>query len=553
MTYDNLYNITSKKQEIIQKGVQFDGILSAGYELKYNYADNSQQISNIAESNYRVDRGTGGNYQLGSQTGDEINQNTSRFSYDANGNLLAIFTGTQANDSVLRATNERKMLWDEENRLLSVNDNGFVSSYWYDAAGERTVKESFDNEGVYVNGVQSAGRTGTSKFTAYISPYMVVSNGGNYTKHIYAGSQRITSKVSNSDIFSISPVNTNELQAKYSQLTSKIKERFDSLGVAYNGAQQTGGLISLTPPSGGWGAGIYFYHPDHLGSSSLITDASGNVTQHIEYVPYGEVFVEERNGTWHTPYLFNGKERDEETGLLYYGARYQDSKYGIWYSVDPLAEEDEGISSYVYCHNNPVNKVDPDGRWVANALGALASAAIDYGGQVAGNLTTGQSLGKALTDVSLGSIAISAVEGAINPISGVSKAALKATAKATIGTVVKTTLKEAGKSAAGQIIDNAISKDKKLLDDVGTEAVVGGLTGHLKKLAPNSPKANTTVKELNAAIKNGKTLSANQAKRLAAAKTGKLSNDLTKSLIDFTAGSNDKAITNISNGQKTKK
>ena len=60
---------------------------------------------------------------------------------------------------------------------------------------------------------------------------------------------------------------------------------------------------------------IYFYHSDHLGSSSLITNLDGEVTQHIEYIPYGEVFIEERNNVWNTPYLFNAKELDEETGL----------------------------------------------------------------------------------------------------------------------------------------------------------------------------------------------------------------------------------------------
>ena len=46
----------------------------------------------------------------------------------------------------------------------------------------------------------------------------------------------------------------------------------------------------------------------------------------MEYVPFGEVFIEERNNTWNTPYLFNAKEFDEETGLYYYGARYYDPK-----------------------------------------------------------------------------------------------------------------------------------------------------------------------------------------------------------------------------------
>ena len=150
-------------------------------------------------------------------------------------------------------------------------------------------------------------RTKTGKFTAYISPYMVVSNGGNYSKHIYMGSQRIVSKLSNS-------------------------------------------------------GGLYFYHPEHLGSSSLITDGTGALTQHIQYVPFGEVFVEERTNSWSTPYKFNGKELDEETGLYYYHARYYDPRLSVWLSVDPLAEKYFWTSSYVYCLNNPVKYTDPDGK-----------------------------------------------------------------------------------------------------------------------------------------------------------------------------------------------
>ena len=245
--------------------------------------------------------------------------------------------------------------------MLGVSDNGFVSQYWYDAAGERTVKESFDNEGVYVNGALSGARTGTSKFTAYVSPYMVVSQGGNYTKHIYMGSQRITSKVSNSGIFGTSPVNTTELQAKLTLQTTNIKERFDSLGVKYSGMQQTGGLVSASPNDS---TKSYFYHSDHLGSSSLITNKDGYLVQHIQYVPFGEVFVEERNATWSTPYKFNGKEQDEETGLCYYGARYYDPRTSVWLSVDPLAEKYPNVGSYVYCLNNPVKYIDPDGKEV---------------------------------------------------------------------------------------------------------------------------------------------------------------------------------------------
>ena len=61
----------------------------------------------------------------------------------------------------------------------------------------------------------------------------------------------------------------------------------------------------------------YYYHADHLGSASYITNLDGEIAQYIEYVPFGEVFLEERNNKWNSPYLFNGKELDEETGLSY--------------------------------------------------------------------------------------------------------------------------------------------------------------------------------------------------------------------------------------------
>jgi len=109
---------------------------------------------------------------------------------------------------------------------------------------------------------------------------------------------------------------------------------------------------------------IFFYHPDHLGSSSYISDANGEVSQHMEYFAFGETFLEEHSNTSYTPYLFNGKELDDETGLYYYGARYYDAKTSVWQSVDPLAEKYPNASPYAYCLNNPINAIDPDGRIV---------------------------------------------------------------------------------------------------------------------------------------------------------------------------------------------
>ena len=82
----------------------------------------------------------------------------------------------------------------------------------------------------------------------------------------------------------------------------------------------------------------------------------------MEYIPYGEAFVEERNSQFSTNFLFNAKELDNETGLYYYGARYLDPTGAMWLSVDPMWEEYAGMSPYNYCAGNPVVMVDPDGR-----------------------------------------------------------------------------------------------------------------------------------------------------------------------------------------------
>jgi RHS repeat-associated protein len=120
------------------------------------------------------------------------------------------------------------------------------------------------------------------------------------------------------------------------------------------------GQISGTPTNTAE-AFRYFYHPDHLGSTSYVTDAAGEVYQHLEYMAFGETFVEEHSNTDRTPYLFNGKELDEETGLYYYGARYYDARTSVFQSVDRFAEKYSGVSPYEYGGNNPLKFIDVGG------------------------------------------------------------------------------------------------------------------------------------------------------------------------------------------------
>lgn len=317
-----------------------------------------------------------------------------------------------------RTVEECKLIWDEENRLLAVDENGFVSNYWYDANGERSVKTSGENEAIYVNSEFSGGNTGTARFLLYVSPYLVAGQGGKYTKHIYIGSQRIVSKLGDLASYGADPRRipyagneadglTINYKEKYAQQLQSIKDNYKTFDIPYTGmdnndyvngqgfccndgtpeaaqarAMARASIDGNFKPNEEYEKMQFYYHPDHLGSSSYITNLDGEVSQHIEYVPFGEVFIEERNNTWNTPYLFNAKELDEETGMYYYGARYYNPRLSLWMSTDPLQEKYPNISTYCYTANNPIKFIDPDGKEVVIVFdkenGTLAIIDLDH-------------------------------------------------------------------------------------------------------------------------------------------------------------------------------
>ena len=401
MGYDNMHRITSKKQHLSQTGVQFDGTLNAGYELAYTYqkADGKKfQLDNVRDINYRTEE---------TPTESTNINNGHKYTYDANGNLVYINTSRVKKDGKEdeKAT-EQKYRWDEENRLLAADENGFVSNYWYDADGERTVKTSGENEAIYVNSEFSGGNTGTARFSLYVSPYLVAGQGGKYTKHIYIGSQRIVSKLGDLASYGADPRRipyagneadglTINYKDKYAQQLQSIKDNYKTFDIPYNGkdnddyvngqgfccndgtpeAAQARAMARTRAANGNFKPNEeyekmqFYYHPDHLGSSSYITNLDGEVAQHIEYVPFGEVFIEERNNTWNTPYLFNAKEFDEETGMYYYGARYYEPRLSLWISCDPKQGKYPYFTTYCYALNNPIKFVDPDGEDVFVSVG----------------------------------------------------------------------------------------------------------------------------------------------------------------------------------------
>ncbi|WP_207763282.1 RHS repeat domain-containing protein [Flavobacterium reichenbachii] len=386
MSYNKMHNITKKDLIHTVNNEQ------KGYVLDYNY-DNAlhpNAPNKIAESGKTEPR---------------------EYVYDGNGNPT----------SYTEEKSFRKMTWDEDNRLMGINENGRIHQFTYDAGGERVIKSSGDSQNVAINGETAAMIVHTDDYTGYVSPYFVISK-GKFTKHYFEGAGRIVSKLGNGTF--AQPLGITAGGVNYTKLTAEQQKAMDtyvrSLGVPPGPPTQQG--IYATPeftgnpypseaikpveenqePPEGWprnpifnapgdvpgppvqfgppiepatvkpgegftGIGmpendIFYFHPDHLGSTSYITARNGSISQHVEYIAFGEVLFEEHSSSFSSPYLFNGKELDRETNLSYYGARYLDMKTSLWLNVDPLAEKMQNIGTYVYAFNSPLTVIDPDGK-----------------------------------------------------------------------------------------------------------------------------------------------------------------------------------------------
>jgi len=253
MGYDTIHNIASKNQlhTIIQPSRQAITQKKTSYNFAYAY-NPSGAASIRPHAPTHIDLRT--------------------YTYDLDGNQ----TGWTHDQNGTR----RNITWDDENRIQAVFDNGQEKDYKYDDQGQRVIKRGPQGETVYVN------------------QFYTDRPGANATKHIYAGTTRIASKLTHKDGPNV-------------PLTQKTPFEKD----------------------------LFFYHPDHIGSTNYVTDVNGKLYEHLEYFPFGETWVEENSNQQRTPFLFSGKELDEETGLYYFGARYYDPRTSVWQSPDPILEK----------------------------------------------------------------------------------------------------------------------------------------------------------------------------------------------------------------------
>jgi RHS repeat-associated protein len=226
----------------------------------------------------------------------------------------------------------------------------------------------------------------------------------------------------------------------------------------------------------------FFYHPDHLGSTTLVTNETGDVVEDISYLPFGDL-LREMTGAEQQRFLYTGQEYDRESELLYYGARYYKPEFRRFLapdSVKPNIYNPQALNSYSYTYNNPYSYKDDSGN-----IPILVTAGV---GVVAGGISgfaltayqTYQTTGQVDFAASGKAAAVGAVAGGVSGLTlGVGTALLGTGTVATLGI-------GAGSSVlggqTGQLTENLISGVDSTTglfetQDIISDAVLGVLAG----------------------------------------------------------------------------
>jgi RHS repeat-associated protein len=342
MAYENMHRITTKQQEHI-RDASIVGENTYDNLFKYEDVNHPNAVTSIE---------------------NQSNSEVEEFNYDANGNVLL---------HEFDNGDTKNMLWDEANMLkaIKISNAGSFQHYIYDANGERTLKGIGQYGLMDLNGLSQTVST-IGNYSQYVSGYMVMGPHYMVTNHYYSGTERIACKL----VGSVDSSVDNSLELSGSEKAGLPDRQAEDLELVRTEFGFDTLIIDDVDPDEDDCEGnndcpnvLYFFHPDHIGSSTFLTDEAGNPYQFILYLPFGESMAEQKAGGYSTKYRFTGKEVDEETGLYYFGARYYDPRISLWYGVDPLAEDYPDWSSFAYTMNNPIRFIDPTGMGTEPADG----------------------------------------------------------------------------------------------------------------------------------------------------------------------------------------
>ncbi|HKZ81154.1 MAG TPA: RHS repeat-associated core domain-containing protein, partial [Pyrinomonadaceae bacterium] len=265
--------------------------------------------------------------------------------------------------SWLGSSGNRSFNYDNADRLTSVLKMGGNESYGYDAVGNRTTSHLSSSYSY-----QPFNRlTGTTTAT-----YAYDSNGNMLTK-TDGGGTRTFGWDSENRLKQVVLPGGLTVSYKYDALGRRI-QRTTSAGAderfVYDGQDVlldlNSSLAIVTSYINGLGiddhlrqtnttTGVSYFLTDHLGTNTTLTDASGNVVETLSYDSFGN-----NSGSSRTRYTYTGRERDPDTGIFYYRARFYDPQLGRFISEDPIGLAG-GLNLFAYVENNPMLFADPNG------------------------------------------------------------------------------------------------------------------------------------------------------------------------------------------------
>jgi len=269
------------------------------------------------------------------------------YTYYPNGNIWQI---TDGNDGSKTQTFE----YDHLDRISKA-----VSSAYFATLGTNTISYQYDKIGNIIYNSQ------VGSYTYGTKPHAVTN--ANLNSYGYDANGNMISKngITIQYNYDNMPVNINGNSFVYDYSGQRIKKNSTVyIGKLY---ECVSGVCSKYYFAGDkriayrTGSKTYYYHADHLGSSSIITDETAAQKEEIYYYPYGKTRY---NSGINLKHKFTGQEEDGEVGLYYYGARYYDPTIGRFISPDSIVQEytnPQTLNRYSYVGNNPLNLVDPTG------------------------------------------------------------------------------------------------------------------------------------------------------------------------------------------------
>lgn len=310
--------------------------------------------------------------------------NLSYDQYDNVGNI------TQITD-LIDSNKTRTFVYDDLNRLIEANSTSYGGKliYQYDKIGNMTYNCRYGyyyyedpNHPHAVTRIEKDGTT-IDNYTYDANGNMESGAGRSFT---YDEDNRPTSIVYNSKA-TISTYDASGIRVKKTTPTATtiyIGDLYECTNgnctkYIFAGSQRIAKLDNTD---------TYYYHSDHLGSSSVITDSIGNSAQQLYYYPYGE--IKTNTGSDITKHKFTDQEYDAETGLYYYGARYYDPKLARFISADTIVPDPrnpQSLNRYSYVINNPLSYIDPTGHGFWKTLLGVVEVVVGAVITIAASLT----------------------------------------------------------------------------------------------------------------------------------------------------------------------